>query len=284
MSGESQVLGKAIQNARKNAGLTQQQLCQQAELSYSTLAKIERGAIKTPSVFTVQRIAEVLGISMDGLLGVTVDAGSGVRGQKKTSKSGVKFLYLDVNGCLVHFFHGAFVRLSQETGLPSELIESAFWHFNDAVCRGDLTMDEFNYQFSERLRIDTINWTDYYMDAVEPIEEMHELARWASQHYEVGLLTNIMPGYVEKMIELGKIPNLKYSSIVDSSQVGTIKPEEDIYKIAQGETGVRPEEVMFVDDSRTNLISADRLGWKVIWFDDYNAQASADRIRKALEF
>ena len=43
-------LGKAIQQARQNAGLTQQELCHKAELSYSTLAKIERGAIKTPSV------------------------------------------------------------------------------------------------------------------------------------------------------------------------------------------------------------------------------------------
>ena len=39
-------LGKALQLARLSKGLTQQQLCQRADLSYSTLAKIERGAIK----------------------------------------------------------------------------------------------------------------------------------------------------------------------------------------------------------------------------------------------
>jgi transcriptional regulator with XRE-family HTH domain len=42
-------LGKTLQAARQKAGLTQQELCNQAELSYSTLAKIERGAIKSPS-------------------------------------------------------------------------------------------------------------------------------------------------------------------------------------------------------------------------------------------
>jgi transcriptional regulator with XRE-family HTH domain len=41
-------LGKRLQAARQKAGLTQQTLCQKAGLSYSTLAKIERGAIKSP--------------------------------------------------------------------------------------------------------------------------------------------------------------------------------------------------------------------------------------------
>ena len=44
-------LGRRLQEARKKANFTQQELCQKAGLSYSTLAKIERGAIKSPSIF-----------------------------------------------------------------------------------------------------------------------------------------------------------------------------------------------------------------------------------------
>ena len=57
-------LGKALQLARLSKGLTQQQLCQRADLSYSTLAKIERGAIKAPSIFTIEKIASTLGIEL----------------------------------------------------------------------------------------------------------------------------------------------------------------------------------------------------------------------------
>lgn len=63
-------LGKQLQSIRTKAGLTQQALCQLANISYSTLAKIERGAIKSPSIFTIQSIAEALGVSMDQLLGL----------------------------------------------------------------------------------------------------------------------------------------------------------------------------------------------------------------------
>ncbi len=44
-------LGLQLQAARRRCGFTQQQLCQKSGLSYSTLAKIERGAIKSPSIF-----------------------------------------------------------------------------------------------------------------------------------------------------------------------------------------------------------------------------------------
>ena len=102
-------LGESIQQARQAHGLTQQELCNKAELSYSTLAKIERGAIKTPSVFTVARIASVLGVSLDSLLGSIVSPGNLPTIQKRKSASGISFLYVDINGCMVHFFHTAFI-------------------------------------------------------------------------------------------------------------------------------------------------------------------------------
>lgn len=278
------LLGKAIQSARQKAGLTQQQLCMSADLSYSTLAKIERGAIKTPSVFTVQRISQALGLSMDDLLGVVVHTGASGPAAKKTSKSGIKFLYLDINGCLVRFFQGAFVRISHDTGVSSDLIESTFWHYNDAVCRGEITMEEFNGILAHRLGVPTIDWTEYYMDAVETIKESHDLVAWAAQHYRVGLLSNIMPGYITELITRGKLPDLPYDVIIDSSEVHAIKPEPEVYEIAQKRARVAPEEILFVDDSRTNLMAAERLGWRVLWFDDYRPAEAVEKIRSALTF
>lgn len=284
MGGDSKDLGRAIQSARQAAGITQQQLCTAANLSYSTLAKIERGAIKTPSVFTVHRLAEVLNTSMDDLMGAVVHAGIPQTVTKKTSKNGVKFVYLDINGCLVRFFHSAFTKLSQETGVPSDVIETTFWHYNDAVCRGEMIMSDFNAKLAQKVGLKALDWQSYYMDAVEPIHEMKELAAWASQHYRVGLLSNIMPGFIKHMIKNDILPDISYDVIIDSSQVGAIKPEDAIYKIAQSETDVQPQEILFVDDSRTNLMAAERHGWKVLWFNSYRPEESTARIKNALEY
>src|SRR3954463_8581383 len=102
-------LGKRLQLARKRAGLTQQELCQKAGLSYSTLAKIERGAIRSPSVFTVAAIAEATGVSLETLLDLKNSSKTPAPADaKKRSKNGVSFVYFDVNGTLVRFYHRAF--------------------------------------------------------------------------------------------------------------------------------------------------------------------------------
>lgn len=275
-------LGKALQNARKAAGLTQQELCQKSGLSYSTLAKIERGAIKSPSIFTIQSIAAALGTDLNNLLGDIAPRIPIVT--KKTSKSGIKFVYFDINGCLVRFFHRAFTELAAATGASPDVIETTFWHYNDAVCRGEMPLDEFNRVLAEQLKVDTLNWTDYYMKAVDPIMEMHELVGWATEHYEVGLLSNIMPGFINMMFENGLLPKAAYHNIIDSSVVGAIKPEPKIYEIAQAQSGVQPNEILFVDDSRGNLMAGEKMGWRVLWFDDFRPEESAARVKSALNF
>lgn len=271
-------LGKALQDARKAAGLTQQELCQRSGLSYSTLAKIERGAIKAPSIFTIQSIAAALGTDLNGLMG---DFAPKVP-TKKTAKSGVKFVYFDINGCLVRFFHRAFTKLANDTGAIPDAIETTFWHYNDAVCRGEMSMDEFNTILAKQLD-SIIDWKEYYLGAVDPIPEMHELVTWASEQYHVGLLSNIMPGFIDAMIEKGLLPKANYTTIVDSSVVGAIKPESKIYEIAAEKAGVEPGEILLVDDSRTNLMAAERMGWRVLWFDDYRPDESSARVKSSLE-
>jgi FMN phosphatase YigB (HAD superfamily)/DNA-binding XRE family transcriptional regulator len=273
-------LGKRLQEARLAAGLTQQQLCAKANLSFSTLTKIERGAIKSPSIFTIQSIGSALNLSLDDLVGHNKDK---ARRDLKQTKTGVSFVYFDVNGCLVYFYQRAFDKLALVSGAHLEAVESAFWHYNDQVCKGEISLDDFNAKLSERLGMDKLRWQDYYIENVEPIKEMQDLLIWSAEQYKVGLLTNIMPGLLGSMKRNGQLPDVNYDAIIDSSAVGAIKPEQHIYKEAAKQAGVKPESILLIDDDRINLMAADRLGWHVIWFDDSHPQESVERVRRALE-
>ena len=272
-------LGKRLQKARQAAGMTQQQLCSAANLSFSTLTKIERGAIKSPSIFTVQSIAEALHLSLDELL-----SGNGKPGRNlRTTKSGVKFIYFDVNGCLVHYYQRAFATLATKLGVPSDSVETAFWHFNDEVCRGAISMSDFNKAFAKRLGVEEIDWLNEYLTHVEPVKPMQDLMIEASKHYKIGLLTNIMPFQLSGMRQNGKLPDLKYDAVVDSSELGMVKPEKAIYEVALERAGVNPEEILLIDDTRANLVAAEKQGWHVLWFNDARSHESTDHVRNALE-
>jgi putative hydrolase of the HAD superfamily len=278
-------LGKAIGDARRKAGLTQQQLCIKANLSYSTLAKIERGAIKTPSVFTVAVIAKATGVPLEELAGVGDHFGPKTAQRAyKTAKNGIKFVYFDVNGVMVRFFQRAFTDLAADTGASADTIENLFWHYNDAVCRGEMPLEEFERLLANKVGLDKISWADYYLKNVDPITDIHDVLRWVADNYPVGLLTNAMPTLTHKLLERGIIPNLDFSAIIDSSEVKMIKPEEAMYQKATQVANTQPQEILLIDDTPPNLMAAEKLGWHVLRFDDYSPDDSAARIRQALEF
>lgn len=277
-------LGEKLQLARRRAGLTQQELCHKAGLSYSTLAKIERGAIKSPSAFTVAAIAEATNTPLDELLGIKSAKSTVSTVPKKTSKSGVKFVYFDVNGVLVRFYQRAFTEIARYSHQTADAVETLFWRHNDAVNRGSMSLKEFNHKLAKDLDVAEFDWQKFYMDNIEPMPGMDKLVNWAATHYEVGLLSNNMPGFIEELKVKGAIPNLPYTSVVDSSKIGSIKPEPRIYEVAEQLSAVKAKEILFIDDSRFNLTAADKRGWHVLWFNDYDPQESIDRIKKALEF
>lgn len=271
-------LGKRLQEARRAAGLTQQELCQKANLSFSTLTKIERGAIKAPSIFTIQAIAGAIGQSLDELVGQTTP----VRNLRRT-KSGAGFIYFDVNGCLVLYYQRAFAAIARDTNAPIDVVETAYWLNNDEVCRNEMSVADFNARLAERLGVDQVDWIKYYLEAIEPVKEMHEVVEWASQNYKIGLLTNIMPGLINSLKQAGFLPNVNYDAIVDSSELGLTKPDPKIYDVAADLAGCAPAEILFIDDQRPNLKAAADKGWNILTFDDARPAEAAEYVRQVLE-
>src|SRR5262249_19556064 len=161
-----------------------------------------------------------LGVGLDELMGTGEPRKQAKKGR---SKSGITFVYFDINGCLVRFFHRAFTRISQETGVSADVIETAFWHNHRRACRGEVIMAAFNLAFAKTIGVERIGWAAYYLDAIDPVEAMREMVRWADRHYRIGLLTNIMPGLVRLMLDRGLLPDVGYDVIVDSSEVRVIK-------------------------------------------------------------
>jgi len=61
-------IGQKIKEWRKAQEITQDALAKKADIPYTTLAKIESNVIQNPSLQTITKIAEGLGISLDDLV------------------------------------------------------------------------------------------------------------------------------------------------------------------------------------------------------------------------
>lgn len=62
------MLGKNIKKIRQKRKLTQDKLARLADVSYTSLTKIETGVIKRPSVQVVAKIAKALNVTIEELL------------------------------------------------------------------------------------------------------------------------------------------------------------------------------------------------------------------------
>ncbi len=82
--------------------------------------------------------------------------------------------------------------------------------------------------------------------------------------YKTGVISNAWPDMREYMVE-NKFDDA-FDAIVISAEVGVMKPELKIYRIALGQMGVRPGESVFVDDMPANVEGARQLGMQGILF------------------
>lgn len=58
-----------------------------------------------------------------------------------------------------------------------------------------------------------------------------------------------------------------FDEYILSYEVGSVKPEEKIFKIAIEKSGAEPENVLFIDDMEENIRAAEKTGMKTIHFN-----------------
>ncbi len=108
---------------------------------------------------------------------------------------------------------------------------------------------------------------DYIFSQFAPIKEVWQLIDSLRGKYKLGLLTNNIKGWVERLDKRFNFHSL-FGVIVDSSQVGIRKPNSAIYLLAADKLNVKPQECIFIDDLEENAVGARKAGMYGIWFKD----------------
>jgi len=68
MSNGKSTISANIKKYRNKLGISQDQLSKKANLAFHTIAKIEAGSTPNPTIDTVKKIADALGVSLDNLM------------------------------------------------------------------------------------------------------------------------------------------------------------------------------------------------------------------------
>lgn len=118
-------------------------------------------------------------------------------------------------------------------------------------------------------------WHDDWLTMVTPVIEgsVATLRALKAKGVPIYALTNF--GAETFVIAKAAFPFLtEFDHAFVSAHLGVIKPDPAIYRVVEETTGLRPEDLLFVDDKAENIAAAIARGWKGHVFDGWNSWAA----------
>ncbi len=99
-------------------------------------------------------------------------------------------------------------------------------------------------------------------------EQMISLIRNLKPHYKLGLLTNSPSSFLRSILAQHNLTDL-FDSIIVSSEIGSAKPDPEIFIKMLESLPAEPQEVVMIDDNRLNVEAAKKIGMQGIVFKSY---------------
>lgn len=97
-------------------------------------------------------------------------------------------------------------------------------------------------------------------------EKMMGLAKKLKKHYKVGMITDNSKERLDVLKEAMKLPDF-FEVIIVSGETGIRKDSDETFIKALELAGCKPDECVFIDNSKDNLIAPKKLGWHTIFHD-----------------
>lgn len=166
------------------------------------------------------------------------------------------------------------VAMSTAAEIAMSSFERAYWEFRDGYDKGKFDARSYwnaighesgktltEDQITKLIELDNLSWT----------RPNPSVAQWAKELFARGIKTAIlsnMPLELRKYIASNCSWLPKFNEQVYSCDVGSIKPEAEIYNHCLSALKIKPQEALFLDDREPNVTAAIKLGINAIVFND----------------
>jgi epoxide hydrolase-like predicted phosphatase len=104
-----------------------------------------------------------------------------------------------------------------------------------------------------------------YLSGTKVNYEVLKIINGLRNKYKIGLLSNASSSFIREILDKNDLERY-FDEIVISSEVGYIKPNNEIFEIMLNKLGVKPSEAIFIDDNKYHVEAAEKLGINSIQF------------------
>ncbi len=190
---------------------------------------------------------------------------------RKVQTSTIRAVLFDFDGVLTTDKTGSLTTtryLSQRTGIELSKVQSAFRRFNRDLTLGRTThatvWGDICAEIGQAVGLQLL---EEAFESTPLNERMLGIARGLRSRRAVGIVTDNKKDRIDALKRLHDLPRL-FDPIVVSSEVGLGKDDPEIFLGALQSLRVKPEECIFIDNNKGNLVAPNAIGMKTIHFDD----------------
>jgi putative hydrolase of the HAD superfamily len=255
--GINDTIGRRVERGRRRKGWHQRELAERIGRSESWMSQVERGVIPLDSVSLAERIALVLGMTVERILAFDV------REHHMNRPMG---LILDFGGVLTTGVAACALAFDRRVGLPDGTFLTTIAKDPVGVAlyadleRGAITQTQWNERTAALLGIDGTNLLGHVLQDLHPEPTVIAAAQAArAAGVKVGIFSNSL-GSGPHDVYGGYDLAANYDAVLISEDYRLRKPDPELYDIMLGLMELPGEECVFVDDTARNLLPAERLG------------------------
>lgn len=182
----------------------------------------------------------------------------------------IKAVLFDMGNVLL-FFNAriAAKALAEATGLAEGDIWELFFisELEKSYTRGEISSEDFYQQICPYFpkKIDYETFCQLWNDIFTENSEMEELLKKLKKHYPLYMISNTNDlhfEYIKKNFNITK----HFTGFFPSHEVGHRKPNPAMFQHVLKEIKLKPEETVFIDDTREFVESAKKIGINAIQF------------------
>jgi HAD superfamily hydrolase (TIGR01509 family) len=175
----------------------------------------------------------------------------------------------DLGKVLIDFdWQEVLLRLAQKSTLSPEEIWSRISHDSQLLGyeKGTITSAKFFSHLKKRLEYKGTakEIRAGFVDIFTPLADNIALAALLAPHYPMAIISNTNEAHITHAESTYTFFSL-FPVRIYSHQIGTMKPEREIYERARLALGnIDPQEMLFIDDLEPNILGAVQIGWQTI--------------------
>jgi putative hydrolase of the HAD superfamily len=196
-------------------------------------------------------------------------------------------IVFDLGNVLIPFDYSKTIKRINdvESGLGDKFYEfyQKNYHIHRDFERGKVSESEFIKTMLSAIdnKIDDETFCEYYSDIFSLNKNVISLLAVLKKNYKLFLLSNT--DSIHKKYRWEKYDFLKhFDQIILSFEVGSVKPEEEIYREVEKFSGFPSEEHFFTDDIQAYVDAAKNIGWDAVCFQSYEKLVDDLKKRKII--